>query len=255
MHAIRTRSIVDSALRASTRACRTRRTPRSRRRRQDHPTLATADRRRGVRAATARRIRLVPAMRRTPSSTDRAYAALLGCYLGDGYISRSARRLRPSRLMRRGATPAIIDDVERADRRRQARRPGPHEPQRPGASSCQAHWKHWPCLFPQHGPGRKHERPIVLEDWQRAIVEAHPATVPPRALPLRRLPGEQLGDPDGRRRAEALRLPALAVHERLRRHPRAVLLGARPRRRPVAAVQPRRRSASRPAPASHGSTS
>ncbi len=35
-------------------------------------------------------------------------------------------------------------------------------------------WKHWPCLFPQHGPGRKHERPIVLEGWQRAIVEAHP---------------------------------------------------------------------------------
>jgi hypothetical protein len=20
----------------------------------------------------------------------------------------------------------------------------------------------WPCLFPQHGPGRKHERPIAL---------------------------------------------------------------------------------------------
>jgi hypothetical protein len=27
---------------------------------------------------------------------------------------------------------------------------------------------------PQHGPGRKHERPIVLEPWQREIVEAHP---------------------------------------------------------------------------------
>jgi hypothetical protein len=29
-------------------------------------------------------------------------------------------------------------------------------------------------LFPQHGPGRKHERPIVLEPWQQAIVDAHP---------------------------------------------------------------------------------
>lgn len=38
-----------------------------------------------------------------------------------------------------------------------------------------ASWKHWPCVFPQHGPGRKHERPIVLDDWQRRIVEAHPA--------------------------------------------------------------------------------
>lgn len=27
---------------------------------------------------------------------------------------------------------------------------------------------------PQHGPGRKHERPIILEDWQRAVVEDHP---------------------------------------------------------------------------------
>lgn len=45
----------------------------------------------------------------------------------------------------------------------------------PGTVVVQAHWKHWLCLFPQHGPGRKHERPIVLEDWQRSIVERHPA--------------------------------------------------------------------------------
>jgi hypothetical protein len=35
-------------------------------------------------------------------------------------------------------------------------------------------WKSWPCLFPQHGPGRKHSRPIVLEPWQQAIVDAEP---------------------------------------------------------------------------------
>ena len=35
-------------------------------------------------------------------------------------------------------------------------------------------WKQWPCLFPQHGPGRKHQRPIVLEDWQREIAGEHP---------------------------------------------------------------------------------
>jgi hypothetical protein len=34
--------------------------------------------------------------------------------------------------------------------------------------------RHLPCLFPQHGPGRKHERRIVLEPWQRAVVDAHP---------------------------------------------------------------------------------
>jgi hypothetical protein len=34
--------------------------------------------------------------------------------------------------------------------------------------------KAWPCLFPQHGPGRKHERRIVLEPWQDEIVTATP---------------------------------------------------------------------------------
>jgi hypothetical protein len=32
----------------------------------------------------------------------------------------------------------------------------------------------WPILFPQHGPGRKHTRRIILEPWQRLIVERHP---------------------------------------------------------------------------------
>ncbi len=35
-----------------------------------------------------------------------------------------------------------------------------------GASS-----RAWPCLFPQHGPGRKHHRLIQLADWQEAIVK------------------------------------------------------------------------------------
>jgi len=29
----------------------------------------------------------------------------------------------------------------------------------------------WPVLFPPHGPGRKHVRPIILEPWQQSIVE------------------------------------------------------------------------------------
>jgi hypothetical protein len=33
---------------------------------------------------------------------------------------------------------------------------------------------HWGEAFPQYEPGRKHSRPIVLADWQRAIVDAHP---------------------------------------------------------------------------------
>jgi hypothetical protein len=27
-----------------------------------------------------------------------------------------------------------------------------------------SYWKSWPCLLPQHGPGRKHERHIELTE-------------------------------------------------------------------------------------------
>ncbi|MDR7254578.1 hypothetical protein J2X46_003571 [Nocardioides sp. BE266] len=45
----------------------------------------------------------------------------------------------------------------------------------PGTLVVQNTWKHWPCLFPQHGSGRKHERSIVLEPWQEEVVRAFPA--------------------------------------------------------------------------------
>lgn len=35
--------------------------------------------------------------------------------------------------------------------------------------------RRWLLAFPQHGPGRKHLRPIVLEPWQQTIVDAHHA--------------------------------------------------------------------------------
>jgi hypothetical protein len=33
---------------------------------------------------------------------------------------------------------------------------------------------HLPCLFPQHGPGKKHQRAIKLEDWQQAAIDRAP---------------------------------------------------------------------------------
>lgn len=41
--------------------------------------------------------------------------------------------------------------------------------QRQGCTEVGSYSSHWPCLFPQHGPGKKHERRIELETWQRAI--------------------------------------------------------------------------------------
>ncbi len=70
------------------------------------------------------------------------------------------------------AYPDIIECCEHAMLATMARRVG--RAQKVGCVAVQSYGTHWPCLFPQHGPGRKHERPIVLEAWQRYIVERNP---------------------------------------------------------------------------------
>ena len=89
----------------------------------------------------------------------------------------------------------------------------------PGCVMAQSHWQHWPCLFPQHGPGRKHERPIVLDDWQREIVEDHPGPFLRGLFHSDGCRAKNWTDSDGGWADEALRLPALAVRQRLHRHP------------------------------------
>jgi hypothetical protein len=43
-----------------------------------------------------------------------------------------------------------------------------------GCTEVKSTSKHWPCLFPQHGPGKKHTRKIELQQWQAAIVQEYP---------------------------------------------------------------------------------
>lgn len=98
-----------------------------------------------------------------------AYATLLGFYLGDGCISRHGTHIT-LRVACDATLPGIVETVSRA---MEAVTPGTVGRVRaPGTVVVHNGWKHWPCLFPQHGPGRKHERPIVLEAWQVEVVEA-----------------------------------------------------------------------------------
>jgi hypothetical protein len=101
------------------------------------------------------------------------YAALLGFYLGDGCVS-TFRRRTTLRISCDATLPGIVADVSGLLERT---RPsgGVFHVRAPGVIVVSTNWKHWPCLFPQHGPGRKHDRPIVLEDWQVDVVTAHPA--------------------------------------------------------------------------------
>jgi hypothetical protein len=107
-------------------------------------------------------------MRFTPDD----YAELLGTYLCDGSIS-SYPRTKRLRIALDVKYPGIIGDV-----RALLERCFPHndvdEVQSIGCVHVSVYSTHPPCLFPQHGPGRKHERRIVLEPWQREHVEAAP---------------------------------------------------------------------------------
>lgn len=100
-----------------------------------------------------------------------AYAQLLGLYLGDGCVSRS-RGSWVLRITCDDAWPGVADEAAGVLRRTSG---APvHRIRKPGCHDVQARWPHWRCLLPQHGPGKKHERPIVLEPWQQQAVDAHP---------------------------------------------------------------------------------
>lgn len=43
--------------------------------------------------------------------------------------------------------------------------------------SVSAYSRSWPCLFPQHGPGPKHTRPIFLAEWQQELAKRWPEQI------------------------------------------------------------------------------
>ncbi|MFF9348550.1 transcriptional regulator [Streptomyces sp. NPDC014734] len=102
-----------------------------------------------------------------------AYVYLLGLYLGDGYIIRAKRDVYFLRIACADTWPGLIEACSEA---MQAVRPENKvfRVQRQGCQYVSCHSKHWPCFFPQHGPGKKHEREITLEPWQQHLVGTHP---------------------------------------------------------------------------------
>ncbi|MGP4100360.1 helix-turn-helix domain-containing protein [Nonomuraea sp. KM90] len=95
-----------------------------------------------------------------PPAPAESYAHLLGLYLGDGHIVHCGKEVHrlsiscddrwPGLIEEATATMARVMPASAVSRRR-----------RNGCTEVKSLWKHWPCLFPQHGPGRKHEREIV----------------------------------------------------------------------------------------------
>ncbi len=101
------------------------------------------------------------------------YAYLLGMYLGDGCLSARPRGVFHLRITLDLRYPGIIDECSRAmAAMNHTMKVG--RVKRIGCTDVNAYWKHWPCLFPQHGPGPKHLRAIVLAPWQQEVADAYP---------------------------------------------------------------------------------
>ncbi|BBC37311.1 uncharacterized protein SGFS_086050 [Streptomyces graminofaciens] len=109
-----------------------------------------------------------------PPADNSAYAYLLGLYLGDGCISAHPRGTGYYlRIACADAWPGLLQQCREAIVKV---RPGisVYALQKEGYTMMTSYFRHWPVLFPQHGPGKKHERTIDLELWQQTIVDAHP---------------------------------------------------------------------------------
>lgn len=123
------------------------------------------------RSADAHHERLdCPLIRTIPRSS---YSYLFGLYLGDGTISYMKRGVFRLRIFCCDAYPHLMDLCQEAI---EAVLPS-HKVGRfkkLGCTDVSAYSKHWPCLFPQFGPGMKHLRHIVLAPWQVSIVMEHP---------------------------------------------------------------------------------
>ena len=108
-----------------------------------------------------------------PGSLPLSYTYLLGLYLGDGCISTHPRAYK-LRITLDSAYPGIIDEAAKA-MREVLGRDAVNTILRPKNDvEVYAYSKAWPCLFPQHGPGKKHMRPIVLAPWQEELVRRTP---------------------------------------------------------------------------------
>lgn len=115
--------------------------------------------------------RIAPGTWRPPD--PRAYAYLLGLYLGDGSLGSAGPKSVQLVIILDASYPSIVTEAQRAIRRTApGKRVGwSHVP---GAIRVYASDPAWLAAFPQHGPGRKHTRRIELVPWQREITQTHP---------------------------------------------------------------------------------
>ena len=107
--------------------------------------------------------------------TTRDYAYLFGQYLGDGMLTPYPRGVWRLRIFTASAYPGIIEECASAMAAlRPTNRVGFVKPRNVAMVEVNSYSKHWKCLFPQAGPGPKHQRQLILEPWQGTVIVDYP---------------------------------------------------------------------------------
>lgn len=101
-----------------------------------------------------------------------AYVYLLGLYLGDGCVYRGPRGVYRLGIFCDDNYPKLMRECQEAMSAVLSTKVGAVKKR--GCTEVTSYSKHWPCLFPQTGPGRKHERKIELAPWQQELVHRDP---------------------------------------------------------------------------------
>lgn len=145
-----------------------------------------------------------------PRVLEDDYVHLLGVYLGDGTLTRMrSKPVWKLRLFQDARYTGLIASWQHSSLAVSGRRVT--HVTRPGCVELVSHWKHWICLFPQHGSGPKHLRPIELSPWQRNLVEQFPREFVKGLIEFGRLPDYEFRF-DAR---QTIRIPALFLQQRL----------------------------------------
>ena len=106
------------------------------------------------------------------SQAAEAYPYLLGLYLGDGCLTRSKKGVFRLEIAMDARYPRILDECRGAIA--EVHVSGKVNAQSYGSwMLVYSYWKHWPCIFPQHGSGSKINREIKLRDWQLSLIRGH----------------------------------------------------------------------------------